>query len=132
MFSRCIGVEYEQKLELELKAMGIHFIDENVLRNKGYDKTPDFKLILPIAVDGFVINWIESKALFGDDITHSGYLKDQLLCYWNRFGPGLVIYWFGYLDVIENTTENKKMLILRDKFPDKESITLMNPAILDS
>lgn len=111
--------------------MNIPFIDENVLRNKGYDKTPDFKLVLPIAIDGFVINWIESKALFGDDATHAGYLKDQLLCYWNRFGPGLVIYWFGYLDVIEKSAENNAMIILRDCFPDEKSVTLMNPSVID-
>ncbi|XP_077300245.1 CDAN1-interacting nuclease 1 [Arctopsyche grandis] len=126
-----IGKEYEQKLEFELNALNISFIDENVLRSKGYDKTPDFKLILPIAVDGFVINWIESKALFGDDAIHAGYLKDQLLCYWNRFGPGLVIYWFGYLDVLQSSAENNTMIILRDGFPDRKSLTFMNPGSID-
>lgn len=36
------------------------------------------------AVDGRVVNWIESKALFGDPANHAAYLKDQFWSYWNR------------------------------------------------
>ncbi|XP_060805377.1 CDAN1-interacting nuclease 1 isoform X2 [Amyelois transitella] len=118
-----IGLEYELRLERELRLMNITFLDENVLRSRGYDKTPDFKLDVPIAVDGFIVNWVESKALFGDDENHSGYLKEQLSCYWNRFGPGLVIYWFGYLETLNSTPEVNNMFILRTSFPSKSSIT---------
>ncbi|KAL4717934.1 hypothetical protein ACJJTC_001352 [Scirpophaga incertulas] len=118
-----IGLEYELRLERELRLMNITFSDENILRSRGYDKTPDYKLDVPIAVDGFIVNWVESKALFGDDENHSGYLKEQLLCYYNRFGPGLVIYWFGYLETLNSTPEVNNMFILRTSFPDKSSIT---------
>lgn len=64
--------------------MGLPFRDENNLRARGYDKTPDIKLEIPIAVNGFIINWIESKALFADVKTHQQYLKNQYLSYWNR------------------------------------------------
>ncbi|XP_049877703.1 CDAN1-interacting nuclease 1 [Pectinophora gossypiella] len=124
VIKQSIGLEYELKLENELKLMNITFSDENILRSRGYDKTPDFKLDVPIAVDDFIINWIESKALFGDEENHSGYLKEQLTCYWNRFGPGMVIYWFGYLETLELTPEVNNMFILRANFPPKESITL--------
>ena len=60
-------------------------IDEHSLRGRGYDKTPDFKLEIPIAVDGYVINWVESKASFGDEHNHSLYLEEQFWSYQNRY-----------------------------------------------
>ena len=79
-----IGEEHEQKLKDILTQRNIPFTDEHVLRSLGYDKTPDIKLEVPISVDGCIINWIESKALFGDPESHHGYLRDQLWSYLNR------------------------------------------------
>ncbi|ELT94052.1 hypothetical protein CAPTEDRAFT_214023 [Capitella teleta] len=79
-----VGHEYEALLKQDLKEANIAFQDENDLRAKGYDKTPDTILDVPIAVDGFVVNWIESKASFGDEESHQGYLRDQYWSYWNR------------------------------------------------
>lgn len=104
----------------------IPFYDENHLRSRGYDKTPDFKLEIPVAVNGFIINWIESKAQFGSFEVHRKYKKEQFLSYWNRFGPGLVIYWFGFLDNIIEPDETRYMVM--DHYP--ENITYMNPDIL--
>ncbi|RVE50082.1 hypothetical protein evm_005288 [Chilo suppressalis] len=85
VIKQSIGLEYELRLERELRLMNITFSDENMLRARGYDKTPDFKLDIPIAVDGFIINWVESKALFGDEENHSGEYKEILSKYERKF-----------------------------------------------
>eukprot|EP00092_Neocalanus_flemingeri_P050093 GFUD01057780.1.p1 GENE.GFUD01057780.1~~GFUD01057780.1.p1 ORF type:complete len:317 (+),score=114.74 GFUD01057780.1:75-1025(+) len=110
-----IGEEHEQKLKDCLTKLDIPFSDENVLRVQGYDKTPDIKLEVPISVDGHIINWIESKALFGDPEAHQGYLRDQFWSYMNRFGSGMVIYWFGYISQLD--TNRSAGIILSDHFP---------------
>ena len=102
LIKNLIGIEYEQKLEAILKKHGITFTKENELREKGFDKTPDFKLELPIYLNnGMCISWIDSKATFGDEQSHADYYENQFKFYLNRFGSGLVIYWFGYLSDIE-------------------------------
>ncbi|KAK0182947.1 hypothetical protein PV327_001027 [Microctonus hyperodae] len=118
-----IGREYEVKLQNILQEHKISYITEDDLRSRGYDKTPDIKLEVPIAINGFVINWIESKARFATPSIHKTYIKEQFLSYWNRFGPGLVIYWFGFVDEIVEQAEKKYAIL--DHFP--ENITYMNP-----
>ena len=110
-----IGLKYEKVLHDCLKQRDILYYHEDVLRKEGYDKTPDFKLVVPILVDNHVIHWIESKALFGDHESHSGYLENQFWSYTNRFGPGLVIYWFGFIDELDINLERGVML--KDEFP---------------
>lgn len=68
-----------------------------------------------------IINWIESKASFGDRDSHAKYVKEQLSCYSNRFGPGIVIYWFGYQEDILNI--NQGNLIILDDFPTNDTLT---------
>ncbi|XP_046617526.1 CDAN1-interacting nuclease 1 isoform X1 [Neodiprion virginianus] len=123
-----IGQEYEVKLQNYVSERNIAFLNEDHLRLRGYDKTPDIKLEVPVAVNGFVINWIESKALFGNEDVHKKYIKEQFLSYWNRFGPGLVIYWFGFLDTLNQP--NEKKFIIMDHFP--ENITYMDPKSVKS
>lgn len=129
-YSDCIkqsfGVEYEMNLHRLLEDKGITFKTENQLRAKGYDKTPDVKLETPVAVDGFIINWIESKATFGDNYLHKQYTKEQFLSYWNRFGPGLVVYWLGFVETIIEPTE--KRFIVREDVP--TNIVLLNPTLI--
>lgn len=80
-----IGQQYEIRLYREATKLGLAFRDEEHLRKYGYDKTPDCKLDVPVAIDGFIINWIESKALFGEEDAHREYKKNQYLSYWNRY-----------------------------------------------
>ncbi|XP_075700934.1 CDAN1-interacting nuclease 1 isoform X3 [Rhinoderma darwinii] len=79
-----IGYEHEVLLREKLLERNLAFLDEDQLRMKGYDKTPDFILEVPVAVEGHVIHWIESKASFGDESSHRMYLQDQFWSYWNR------------------------------------------------
>jgi CDAN1-interacting nuclease 1 len=79
---------------------------------------------VPVAVDGFIIHWIESKALFGSEEWHDKYVKKQLSTYWNRYGPGMVIYWFDFVDTLQPMHE--KHLIVASSLP--ENIIMMDPS----
>ncbi|XP_055293243.1 CDAN1-interacting nuclease 1 isoform X1 [Moschus berezovskii] len=79
-----IGHEHEVLLRDLLLEKNLSFLDEDQLRARGYDKTPDFILQVPVAVEGHIIHWIESKASFGDECSHHAYLHDQFWSYWNR------------------------------------------------
>ncbi|XP_051477639.1 CDAN1-interacting nuclease 1 isoform X2 [Apus apus] len=110
-----IGHEHEVLLREMLLEKNLSFIAEDQLRAKGYDKTPDFILEVPVAVEGHVIHWIESKASFGDESSHQAYLQDQFWSYWNRFGPGLVIYWYGFIEELD--CHRERGILLKDCFP---------------
>jgi len=127
------GSEHEMKLEAILKAKGIAFIKESELREKGYDKTPDFKLELPIFLNesGRVISWIDSKGTFGDEISHSEYYETQFKFYLNRFGSGLVIYWLGYVKDLETKNSNmaNRSVVVCDDFPSDFTILNLKPLV---
>ncbi|XP_048523158.1 CDAN1-interacting nuclease 1-like isoform X2 [Dendroctonus ponderosae] len=85
IMKKSLGQQYEIRLQKEATQRGLVFRDEESLRKYGYDKTPDLKLEAPVAVDGFIVNWVESKALFADEDIHKDYMKSQYLSYWNSF-----------------------------------------------
>ncbi len=73
------------------------------------------------------IKWIESKALFGDFKTHWIYSKKQYSQYFNLFGRGFVVYWFGCVDGLNGsildednfrTTMKNALLDMRIYFTD--------------
>jgi CDAN1-interacting nuclease 1 len=114
------GAEYERRLEAGLCALGLSgaFVTERQLREDGLARTPDVRLTVPLCVrvpdrvrgsgraDGGVrwrvVCWIDSKAMFGDVRTRRQH-SAQLQAYVNRFGPGLVVYWFGFVDTTTTT-----------------------------
>lgn len=130
------GSEHEMKLEAILKEKGIAFIKESELREKGYDKTPDFKLELPIFLNdsGRVISWIDSKGTFGDETSHSEYYETQFKFYLNRFGSGLVIYWLGHVKELESLNTNliNRSVVVSDNFPSDFTVLNLEPFVEQS
>ncbi|KAH7387359.1 hypothetical protein KP509_16G019500 [Ceratopteris richardii] len=118
LIRRVTGIEYEAHLYRQLKELGISFQTENDLREAGFSKTPDVKLDVPIAVKGRVVNWIDSKASFGDEFNHKNQAELQFQRYVNRFGPGMVIYWFGFVEELDIHPD----VLLLDDFPSKQDI----------
>ncbi|MBN1389512.1 MAG: C15orf41 family protein [Candidatus Thermoplasmatota archaeon] len=91
------GLKGEARMKEWLDDREIPYKREEDLRATG-GKTPDFLLERPIYLRGEKVNWIESKASFGDMREVRKNLKNQLLSYRELFGSGMVIYWFGILD----------------------------------
>ncbi|KAG7667860.1 putative CDAN1-interacting nuclease 1 [Nannochloris sp. 'desiccata'] len=123
------GDEYEVKLYDALGAAGIAYWTEKNLRDTGHHKTPDARLRVPIAVNGRIICWIDSKATFGDEGQHASYRELQYEKYSNRYGPGMVIYWHGYLADLQKLEEN---VLLVDKFPQSGEIATLPQLPLDA
>jgi Protein of unknown function TPD sequence-motif len=91
------GRKGEARLYAWLEKHGVTYRTENDLRGK-YAKTPDALLDHPIIFFGQKLQWIESKANFGDDVELRKNLKRQLGPYTELFGEGAVVYWYGYVD----------------------------------
>ena len=91
------GRKGEARLYDWLKRHGIGYRTEVDLRGK-YAKTPDALLDEPIIFYGQKLQWIESKANFGDDVELRKNLKRQLGPYTELFGEGAVVYWYGFVD----------------------------------
>lgn len=117
---RVMGLEYESLLCEKLVSLDIPFYPEDALRAEGLAKTPDVKLELPIAVDDHIVHWIDSKACFCDG---HGYLREasaQFQGYVHRYGPGMVIYWFGFIKELQGEQPG---VLLVDDFPSPSRIT---------
>jgi len=43
-----------------------------------------------------VLFYMKYKAMFGDEQTHHSSVLPQAEAYVHRFGPGMILYWFGH------------------------------------
>jgi len=111
---RLTGLQQELVLSQELRARGIPFLSEEQLRERGEAKTPDALLPVPLLVRGRQVHWVDSKATFGDPASHAEYAATQFASYVNRYASGLVLYWFGFDEAIDDSDD----LVLLDAFPD--------------
>jgi|EP00945_MAST-04E_sp_MAST-4E-sp1_P005365 CDAN1-interacting nuclease 1 len=119
------GQEYEFVMLSKLRARGITFKTEEDLKIEGAEKTPDALVTVPFCVRRagdihrtHTVNWIDSKAMFGDEKQHKKNM-DQFTSYTSRYGPGMVIYWFGFQDVLADMDDD--ILVVGD-FPRQENL----------
>ena len=69
----------------------------------------------------YIVNWIDSKAMFGDEKQHEKNM-DQYTGYTSRHGPGMVIYWFGYVETLSEMDDD--ILVVCD-FPARHSLLFL-------
>lgn len=106
------GRKGEKRLQDWLDEHEISYQTEEDLK-KLYPKTPDALLEKPLKVEGVKVNWIESKASFGDEVEVRKNSKKQLKSYVELFGPGMVVYWFG---VVEGVRGPKDVVVVDARF----------------
>uniref|UniRef100_A0A8B9QJJ1 CDAN1-interacting nuclease 1 n=1 Tax=Apteryx owenii TaxID=8824 RepID=A0A8B9QJJ1_APTOW len=109
-----IGHEHEVLLREMLLEKNLSFIELLKAIEFDFQSSLLFSAVA-LAVEGHIIHWIESKASFGDESSHQAYLQDQFWSYWNRFGPGLVIYWYGFIEELD--CHRERGILLKDCFP---------------
>jgi len=106
------GRDGEDTMAEILDHFKISYLTENDLRGQS-TKTPDFLLHRPLIVDGHVVNWIESKANFGDLVEVRRNNKKQLEPYVKLFGPGMVVYWYGW---VSDAPQDKDVIMTDGEF----------------
>jgi hypothetical protein len=92
------GKRSEGGIKEWLDERGIKYMTEYENRElEHHRRTPDFLLEKPLLWNGKKLNWIESKASFGDEAEIKRDYKKQLSDYVKFFGYGAVVYWYGYV-----------------------------------
>lgn len=97
---RAEGHEGELRLAEWLVSKDIDFKTEDDLKNTS-SKTPDFLLEGDLYLGKIKLAWIESKASFGSRSDYRMHLRKQLKPYRELFGPGMVVYWRGFLSALK-------------------------------
>ena len=94
------GKKGEARLNEWLDRNNIEYRTEDEIRGE-YKKTPDNLLKEPMEIDGQMVYWFESKANFGNAQEMRRNNKKQIIPYTEIFGPGIIVYWFGFVDDFE-------------------------------
>lgn len=122
-----LGLEYESLLLDHVSALGLEYETEHDLRQRSSFKTPDVLLRVPVAFHDKVVCWIDSKAKFADEYTLKKDYSDSVSSYVGRFGPGMVVYWFGFVsDCVDCPMLQDDGILVVDAFP-HTSHTVMLP-----
>ena len=118
------GGSSEGRLDKCLRDLDVPFRTEQELRNMEQVKTPDVLLHVPIAFASQPVHWIDSKSTFGDSLAMRD-AASQLVGYTNRFGPGMVIFWHGFAEGLEQ----HEGVLVASGFPDRSEIELLQSPI---
>ncbi|MDO9536950.1 MAG: TPD domain-containing protein [Thermoplasmata archaeon] len=94
------GKKGEARLCEWLDKNGLGYRTEDEIRGE-YQKTPDCLLNEPVEINGMKVHWFESKANFGSAHEVKRNNKKQIHPYTEIFGPGIIVYWFGYVSDCE-------------------------------
>jgi len=92
------GKMVEERVGKWLDGRGVAYITEDEAKKLKHPKTPDFLLKKNIRIDGVKVHWVECKASFGDKTEFRRDHRKQLKHYLELFGPGAVVYWYGFVD----------------------------------
>jgi len=111
------GKDVERTVKKWLDARQVKYTTEYDAKKGEYTKTPDFRLETPIKINKKWISWIECKASFADEVEYKRDYGKQLSHYAKLFGPGLVVYWYGYIeDMPRHLLDENVMLADRRMF----------------
>lgn len=109
------GRRGEERLEGFLDDLDIEYYAEEDLRdNDDFPKTPDILFKSEGQnIKGHIVNWIESKSNFGSPPEFRINYRKQLSSYTELFGPGIVVYWYGY---VEGVNKDSSIVVVEKEF----------------
>jgi len=109
------GRRGEERLEDWLDQREIEYYAESDLRfDDHFPKTPDILFKKEGRnIKGHIVNWIESKSNFGSPTEFRNNYRRQLASYTELFGPGIVVYWYGY---VEGVNKDSSVVIVEREF----------------
>jgi len=113
------GKEVERIVKKWLDARRTKYVTEYDAKKGEYTKTPDFRLETPIKEAGKWRYWIECKASFGDDVEYRRDWGKQLSHYVTLFGPGMVCYWYGFLEDMPQHLLDENILLVDKRYFEK-------------